>query len=356
MKSFQFNPITLSVYLLLTASLTACGGGSSDTSTHPTSFTSNTTSTLTCVNGIPKNLNTQGTGIFNEEWFSLEEGNYDEEQPVVLYSNKIIDGILYQNTTNLIKNASINSDIDDLDNYVLTPNTFTTAFQYKKTSSGFPLGYAISQSEQTLQINRFNDTCSIHSEQQVNQHFKKIDISGKTVSDLFKYYEYPQTAPAERYISSGVVYTLENANKDALKKLLNDQTKFPAGSTLSYIDQQTSTAPEIFFSKSDQTDFRSLEEFKKATVIPKGYQWKDDIFSNHKVTYLVNATTGQRTTLTDAYAGVQLDGKIYQAYLIAEGNLAQDLKQLPDESMDMSETFFNKTAVQTIADALNRVL
>lgn len=354
MKSFQFNPTTLSVYLLLTASLTACGGSSSDSGASPASF-SNTTSTMTCVNGIPKNLNTQGTGILNEEWFSLEEGNYDEEQPVVLYSNKIIDGILYQDTTNLIKNASINSDIDDVDNYVLTPNTFTTAFQYKKTSSGFPLGYAISQSEQTLQINRFNDTCSIHSEQQVNQHFKKIDISGKTVSDLFKYYEYPQTAPAERYISSGVIYTLENANKDTLKKLLNDQTKFPAGSTLSYIDQQTSTAPVIFFSKSDQTDFRSLEEFKKATITPKGYQWKDDIFSNHNVTYLVNATTGQRTTLTNADTGVQLDGKIYQAYLIAEGDLAQDLK-LPDESTDMSETFFNKTAVQTIADALNRVL
>jgi len=356
MKSFQFNPITLPVYLLLTASLTACGGGSSDSSSSPASFTTNTKSAITCVNGIPKNLKTQGTGIFNDEWFSLEEGNYDEKQPVVLYSNKIIDGIYYQDTTNLIKGSSIDNDNNYLDDYFLTPHTFTTTFQYKKTSSGFPLAYAISQSDNTLQLNRFNDTCNIHSDQQINQRFKKIDISGKSVSDLFKYYEFPQTVQADRYISSGVVYNLENANKDALKKLLNDQTKFPAGSTLSYIDQQTSTAPEIFFSKSDQTDFRSLEEFKKATVIPKGYQWKDDIFSNHKVTYLVNATTGQRTTLTDAYAGVQLDGKIYQAYLIAEGDLVQDQKQLPNESLDMSETYFNKAAVQTIADALNRVL
>ena len=56
MKAFQFKPITISVYLLLVASLTACGGGSSDTSTGPTSFTSNTTSTLTCVNGIQVRL------------------------------------------------------------------------------------------------------------------------------------------------------------------------------------------------------------------------------------------------------------------------------------------------------------
>lgn len=356
MKVFKFNPITLSVYLLLTASLTACGGGSSDSSSSPTSFTSNTASAIICVNGIPKNLKTQGTGIFDEEWFSLEEADDREEAAVVFYSYKLINGIFYQNTTNLIKSSPVGSDIDYIDDYVLTPNTFTTAFQYKKTSSGFPIGYAISQSENTLQLNRFNDTCSIHSEQQINQRFKKIDISGKTISDLFKYYEFPQTTQTERYISSGVAYNLENINKDTLKELLNDQTKFPQGSTLGYVDQQISTAPEIFFSKSDQTDFRDLEEFKKATVIPKGYRWKDDTFSNHKVTYLVDSSTGKRTTLTNAYAGVQLDGKIYAAYLIAEGDLAQDLKRLPDESMDMTETYFNKAAVQTMADALNRVL
>ncbi|MCU4338760.1 hypothetical protein [Acinetobacter dispersus] len=356
MKVFKFNPITLSVYLLLTASLTGCGGGSSDSSSSPASFASNTASAIICVNGIPKNLKTQGTGIFDEEWFSLEEGDDREEAAVVFYSNKIIDGIFYQNTTNLIKGSTVNNETDYLDDYVLTPNTFTTAFQYKKTSSGLPIGYAISQSENTLQLNRFNDTCSIHSEQQINQRFKKIDISGKTISDLFKYYEFPQTTQTKRYLSSGVVYNLENISKDTLKKLLNDQTKFPQGSTLSYVDQQISTVPEIFFSKSDQTDFRDLEEFKKATAIPEGYRWKDDTFSNHKVTYLVDSSTGKRTTFTDAYTGVQLDGKIYAAYLIAEGDLAQDPKHLPDESMDMSETYFNKAAVQTMSDALNRVL
>nr|WP_314523381.1 hypothetical protein [uncultured Acinetobacter sp.] len=354
MKVFKFNSI--SIYFILAASITACGGGSSNSSSNPASLTSDTTSAITCVNGIPKNLKTQGTGIFDEEWFSLEEGDDSEATPVVFYSNKLINGIFYQNTTNLIKGSAVNNDSDYLDDYVLTPNTFTTAFQYKQTSSGFPLGYVISQSDNTLQLNRFNDTCNIHSDQQINQRFKKIDISGKSVSDLFKYYEFPQTIQTERYISSGVVYNLESINKDILKKLLNDQTKFPQGSTLSYVDQQISTAPELFFSKSDQTDFRNLEEFKKATVLPKGYQWKDDTFSNLKVTYLVNSLTEKRTTLTNAYAGVQLDGKIYQAYLIAEGDLVQDQKQLPNESMDMSETYFNKAAVQTMADALNRVL
>ncbi|MCH7316028.1 hypothetical protein [Acinetobacter sp. ANC 3882] len=356
MKVFKFKPISISIYFILAASITACGGGSSDTSSTPASFESQNLTAISCVNGIPKNLKTQGTGIFDEEWFSLEEGDDSEATPVVFYSNKLINGVFYQNTTNLIKGSAVNNDTDYLDDYVLTPNTFTTAFQYKKTSSGSPIGYAIAQSENTLQLNRFNDTCSIHIEQQINQRFKKIDISGKTISDLFKYYEFPQMIQTERYISSGVIYNLESINKDTLKKLLNDQTKFPQGSTLSYVDQQISTAPEIFFSKSDQTDFRNLEEFKKATVIPKGYHWKDDTFANHKVTYLVDSLTGKRTTLTDAYAGVQLDGKIYQAYMIAEGDLAQDPKRLPDESIDMSETYFNKAAVQTMANALNRVL
>jgi hypothetical protein len=51
-----------------------------------------------------------------------------------------------------------------------------------------------------------------------------------------------------------------------------------------------------------------------------------------------------------------MNGKIYQAYQVISGDLIKDQMDPLEDKLDMSETYFNKTAVQTLADALNQAL
>ena len=105
MKQLNNKIKLISASVVMAMALSACGGGSSDSNSATTNPTSPTNPTnpaqIECVNGIPKNLTTTGSGLFNQEVFSLEsETNDQDEATIVFYSNKLINGVSYQNLTN----------------------------------------------------------------------------------------------------------------------------------------------------------------------------------------------------------------------------------------------------------------
>ncbi|RYL29253.1 hypothetical protein [Acinetobacter piscicola] len=362
MKKLNKKIKLISTSVVISMALSACGGGSSNDGnsaatnpTHPTTPTNPTTPTtptnIECVNGIPKNLKTTGSGFFSEEIFSLER-----ESNLVFYSNTLHNGVIYQNLTHFLKNSPTSISTDYIDQYRLTPSKLDTSFKQTLTSSGFPLGYVISQNGNSTVLNQFSDECTIQAETQVKSHAIQIDISGKTIADLFKYYDYPNSGNAQRYISSNIVNFLKYHDKKLLNSLLLDQTKFPAGSKIGYIDQTILNAPNITFNDSNLTNYKTIEEFIANTKIPKGYVWKTDQFAGYQVAYPVSSSTGIGYPFTQNYTAVRLNGKIYSAAYFPAGDLIKMQMDPSEKNVDMSETYFNKTAMMTLANALNKVL
>ncbi len=351
----KIHQISLAITMAIT--LSACGGSDHNdrvaaNPSDPTSPTNPTTpEKINCVNGIPTNLKTTGSGFFSDENFSLER-----ENSLVFISNKVSNGVIYQNLTNFLKNPPTVIDTDYLPKYRLTRSKLDTSLKQTLTSSGFPIGYLISQDGNSSVLNQFSDECTIQTESQIKSHAIQIDISGKTIADLFKYYDYPNAGNAERYISSDIANFLEHNDQKSLSKLLLDQTQFPAGSKIGYIDQTIFKAPNITFSEDDLTNYKTIDEFMSNTKIPKGYVWKEDQFAGYKVAYPVNASTGIGYPFTQNYTAVLLNAKVYSANYFPEGDLIQIQMDPSEKNIDMSETYFNKTAMITLADALNKVL
>lgn len=356
----QLQQICLTVASALV--LSACGGSNNNnqssetTPTNPSSPTTPTTPTqIECVNGIPKNLKTAGSGFFNEEIFSLESDANDQgKDSLVFYTNTIIDSVVYQNLTTFIKNGPSKYDITNYTPYMLTRSRLNTSFKQSFTSSGFPIGYMISQDQNSELLNQFNDQCTINTENQIKAHLKQIDISGMTVSDLFKYYEYPKSGNPERYLASNIANILDNNDTDSLNKLLQDKTKFPAGAKIAYYDQSFTLSDNFGFSDDNVTTYETLDEFKIAIKLPSGYVWKNDQFAGLNVVYPINSSTNKVYPFTNGLSAIEMNGKIYESDLIPEGDLIKIQMDPSETNVDMSETFFNKIAMQTFAEAVNK--
>lgn len=348
------HQICLAVAIAIT--LSGCGGSSENNETTKT-VTPIEPEKIVCVNGIPQNLKTKGNGIFSEEVFVLELANNDNDRTVLAFnSNTLSNGVLYSNVTNYLKNSPTKIETQYLPQYYLTHQKLDTSFKQTQTSRGFPEGYVISQEGDYIVLNQFSDECTIQAENQIKTHIKQIDISGKTIADLFKYYDYPNNGNAERYISSDIANFLEYNDNDSLSKLLLDQTKFPTGSKISYIDQSISNASHITFNGNDLTDYKTIDEFKTNTKLPEGYIWKDDQFAGYKIAYPVSTSNGISYPFTQNYTAVILNDKIYSANYFPEGDLIQQQKQPKETDLQISETYFNKTSMLTIVEALNKVL
>lgn len=353
------NLTKLSSAILVGLALTACGGGSSNNEqTSNIAKTQSQSEKIECSNGLPKNLKTTGQGFFSDEIYSLETQPNDsgDDDVIVLYSNKLTNGVIYQNLTALLNNQPKKINIEFLESYLLTKSKLDTSFKQTNLNIGFPLAYLISQDDNSAIFNSFTDKCTIHIENQIKLNLKHIDISGMTIADLFKYYDYPNAGNVERYVNSDLAHIIINNHKGSLEKLLANQTKFPSGSKLSYVEQSIFNTPTITFNDSDLTDYKSLEEFTDNTELPSGYIWHKDQFAGYKVVYPINPTTGISKSFVDNYTGVEMNGKIYQAYQVISGDLIKDQMAPLEDKLDMSETYFNKTAVQTLADALNQAL
>lgn len=345
-KSFPLRIFSLSV---LTFSLVACGGGDGD------SIAENLNPTdIQCVNGIPKNLKTKGNGVFSEELFSIDTFyDQDDEEQVIFRSNRLENGVWYENLSQIIPSALTRLDDEYNQGYHLSPKILTTSFRQVSTTAGLPLGYVTEQNKEALSLVPFSDSCDLSTERKIAVHLEQLDLSDKTMADLLAYYEVGNPKKAKRYLPSDVENAL-SADRTLYQKLKNNPITFPAGSVIYFPDQEIYTAPSISFYDSEKTDLRNLTEYtnRSSNRLPTGYAWKSDTFAGYKVVYPINRQTGDYAYLDDVYPGVEYQGGIYSGFGIIPGNYLKYSQNNSAEDIDMDTTYFNKTAAQTFANIL----
>ena len=96
-------PLRILSVALVSISLAACGSDDGDSD----SIAENLNPTdIQCVNGIPKNLKTQGSGFYDQEFF-IWDTDYDsnDNEKLVINANQMKDGVLYEYSANLLKNS-----------------------------------------------------------------------------------------------------------------------------------------------------------------------------------------------------------------------------------------------------------
>lgn len=377
MPRFKNKISLLSASLIFTLGLTACGSGSSDhSSSIPTSPTNpkptepsipepteptkpNPPESIQCLNGIPQNLKTSGSGFFNEEWYTLDvtDREEDERDVVVFNTNTLKSGTWVEKITNSIEGSPKQLALEyhyDAD-FLLTPSKLDSALKRSSTNNGIPIGYIIAQNGDNFTFNHFTDDCNIHKENQLAQRVKRIDISGKTVADLFKFYQYGNSEKAIRYISEDINSTLR-VSLPVYEKLSNDQTRFPAGSVISYVDQSIASTPIISFDKDDiEVEYKTLNDYKADNPLKTGYSWKDAVYGGYSVVYPIHTSSGANAELDDdADPAVLMNNKVYEAEWVIEGDSIQREKDRNrSEDFDMKVTYFNKVAMQSFANAIN---
>lgn len=344
-------PLRILSVALLSISLAACGGGNSDGDSIAENL--NPTS-IQCVNGIPKNLKTKGNGVFSQELFSIDTvSDQDDEDQVIFRSNRLENGVWYENLSQIIPNAFTRLDDEYNAGYHLTPKTLTTSFKQTITTAGLPLGYVIEQNKEALTLVPFSDTCDLNTERKIAVHLNQLDLSGKTMADLLAYYEPGNPQKAKRYLPSHVRFALAE-DRTLYQKLKTNPVTFPAGSVIYFPDQEIYIAPSISFYESEKTPLRSLTEYTNhsSNRLPAGYSWKSDTFAGYNVVYPINTQSGAYAYFDDAYPGVEYQGGIYSGFGVIPGNYLNYSQDARDEDIDMDTTYFNKTAAQSFANIL----
>lgn len=344
-------PLRILSVALVSISLAACGSDDSDSDSIAESLDP---TNIQCVNGIPKNLKTKGNGVFSEELFSIDTfSDQDDEDQVIFKSNRLENGVWYENLSQIIPNALTHLDDEYYAGYHLTPKTFTTSFKQISTTAGLPLGYITEQNKQALTLIPFSDSCDLSTERKIAVHLNQLDLTGKTMADLLAYYQLDNPQKAKRYLPSHVEYALSE-DRTLYEKIKNNPIKFPAGSVIYFPDQEIYTTPLISFYDSEKTDLRSLTEYTNhsSNRLPAGYTWKLDTFAGYKVVYPVNSQTGAYAYFDDAYPGVEYQGGIYSGLGIIPGDYLKYSHYDSAEDIDMDTTYFNQTAAQAFANIL----
>ena len=168
MKQLNNKIKLISASVVMAMTLSACGGGSGDgnsATTNPTSPNNPTTPTtpaqIECVNGIPKNLKTTGSGFYDQEFFILDT-DYDtnDNEQLVINAQQLKNGVLYEYSANLLKNSIKPSLYGGID-YLLTPSKLEMVSKRAETSAGIPLGYVLSQNGDSAKVAMFTDSCSM---------------------------------------------------------------------------------------------------------------------------------------------------------------------------------------------------
>ncbi|MFW1798575.1 hypothetical protein ACG9YX_00795 [Acinetobacter nematophilus] len=349
------NLTKLSSVILVGLALTACGGDSNNNEhTSDIANTQSQSEKIECSNGIPKNLKTAGSGFYDEEffWLSTDYDTQNNEQ-FVIYSNILKNGVLFQNSTNLLKNAQpLNGDSGSID-YLLTPSKLETTNKSTLTSSGIPLGYVLSQNNDSAQFVMFTDSCNLSSDFQVSTHIKRVDLSGKKISELFTYSVNSKGQNEYKYLTNNLVHYMIWENPKIGEKIKNSQFTFPQGSIIVFNDQEIYSAPVITFSEDDNVDKKNLDDYISSHPLSTGESWKKDTMGGLNVLYAINSTTGKYVYGIDPI--VEMKGNLYNTEWAIPGNFIQYISDY-ETGQEVNELYFNKTAIQTIADAINATL
>lgn len=350
----SINLTKLSSAILVGLALTACGGGSSNNEQTSNGNNQKPSEKIECIDGIPKNLKTQGSGFYDEEFFVLN-ADYDAQQneQFVIYSNVLKNGVIYQNSTNLLKNTLPLDDYSDSIDYILTPSKLETTNKSRLTSSGIPLGYILSQNNDSAQFVMFTDSCNLSSDFQVSTHIKRVDLSGKKISELFAYTVNSKGQKEYTYLTNNLVHYMIWEKPEIGEKIKNSQFTFPQGSFIGFNDQEIYNAPVISFSEGQNEDEKTLDDYIASHSLNTGESWKKDTMGGLNVLYAINSTTGKYVYGIDPI--VEMKGNLYNTEWAIPGNFIQYISDY-ETGQEVNELYFNKTAIQTIADAINATL
>lgn len=356
MNPFTLTKLTSAAFFSI--ALTACGGGSGDqkttstTSGTPTTPTiPNTPETIECVNGIPKNLKTTGSGFYDQEFFILGT-DYDENdnEQLVINAQQLKNGVLYEYGTDYLK-KSIQPTLYGGIDYLLTPSKLEAVSKRVKTSSGIPLGYVISQNGDSAKVAMYTDSCSMSTELQIDTHITRIDLSGKKIAELFAYNLNSTGSKEYKYLSNQMVqYFSENPKLE--EKLKNSSYTFPQGSVMSFHDQQIYSSPIISFVQDTGYGNKTLDEVIANNTLDANESWKKDQFAGLKVAYGIDKNTGKYVYPIDPF--VEMNGKVYDTEWVLPGDFLKYSNSY-EIGQEVDDTYFNKTAIQTLAIAINEV-
>ena len=354
----KINQLSLAVAMAIT--LSACGGGGSDhnnsTAANPSNPASPTTPTtpttpnqITCVNGIPQNLKTSGSGFYDQEFF-IWGTDYDanDNEQFVINSQQLRNGVLYENGTTYLKNPIQPSIYGGID-YLLTPTKLEVTSKQAITSSGIPLGYVISQNGDSAKVAMFTDSCSMSSELQIDTHITRIDLSGKKIAELFAYNLDSNGFKEYKYLSNQMVHYFSD-HPEIEAKLKNSTYTFPQGSQMGFNDQQVYSSPIISFSQDYDYGNKTLDELIASTTLDANELWKKDKFANLNIAYAIDKNTNKYVYPVDPL--VEMNGKVYNTEWIIPGDFMKYSNSY-ETGQEVDDTYFNKTAIQTLADAIN---
>ena len=356
MKQLNNKIKLISASVVMAMTLSACGGGSGDgnsATTNPTSPNNPTTPTnpaqIECVNGIPKNLKTTGSGFYDQEFFILDT-DYDtnDNEQLVINAQQLKNGVLYEYSANLLKNSIKPSLYGGID-YLLTPSKLEMVSKRAETSAGIPLGYVLSQNGDSAKVAMFTDSCSMSTELQIDTHIKRVDLSGKKIAELFAYNTDSSGFKEYKYLSNQMAQYFSE-NPDLAEKLINSSFTFPQGSLMGFNDQEVYSAPIISFSQDYDYGGQTLDQVLAAKKLNANETWKKDIFAGLNVDYVIDKNTSKYVYPIDPI--VEMNGKAYNTEWLIPGNFLEYTNNY-ETGQEVGDTYFNKTAAQTLAGAIN---
>ena len=350
------------------ATLTGCGGGSSSDSgrtsgeTKPDNGSGNTE--LKCDRGILLHSNLTAKSIFDEKLYLLDH-NYSDDQSHSgqLYASEISrdNQMLYANYKT-IYNVSLDYLNEDekynyQDSYILNSSGLFKQSLYKLQNKGWPILYLNSSNDLNFTVSAFNDTCSLEADK-LAYSFKKIDLSGKKISDIL-----PSNISGSMaweteftFITREIAYILKE-KPDALQALLNSNATFPQGS-IAYIPiSAVYDDNQITFSDSDVKEYKSLEEWLNATYGQSTYKHKKAKISGLNVIYSVDSNDNPLYGADDP--GIEMNGKIYDGEWYIKGDifsenygLATNIYGHVNHELPNDYVFFNKSSYDFISSQI----
>lgn len=340
--------------------VTACGGGSDhkdsnantttpNTPTNPTTPT--TPEKINCVNGIPQNLKTLGSGFYDQEFFiwGTDDDTNGNEQ-FVINAQQLKNGVLYEYSANLLKNSIKPSLYGGID-YLLTPSKLETVSKRAETSAGIPLGYVLSQNGDSAKVAMFTDSCSMSSELQIDTHITRVNLSGKKIAELFAYNLDSNGFKEYKYLSNQMAYYFSE-HPEIVEKLLNSNYTFPQGAQMGFNDQEIYSSPIISFSHDYDYGSKTLDQLINSSTLEANETWKKEIFAGLNVAYVIDKNTNQYIYPVDPL--VEMNGKVYNTEWLIPGDVLKYSNSY-ETGQEVTDTYFNKTAIQTLADAINSI-
>lgn len=332
----KISILTISISFIM---LTGCGGGSSSSngtenvSSQAQGQSSQNVTSLKCDRGILLNSTLSANTIFDETLYSLNyrfkeisSGNRPTSIPQ-LYAYEIkrnsqmlyaYPKALYNITADEIE-TTLAEDI--VQSYDLNSFGLFTKKNYQKQNNGWPLGYVVASQGSQITTAKFNDTCSLNSDN-ISYDYEKIDVSGKKISEIFP--SNILTSDPKNidylYMSDRLTLILKN-NQTAFTNLLNSNETFPSGSFIYVPKSVIYNNTEFYFSDNNSTDFKTVAEWQQ-TLYPT-VKYKFDTVAGYNVTYSVDSAGNQ------IYSGgkdpaVEMNGKIYDGEWQVKGNVTSE--------------------------------